>query len=67
MALTQTDLENLDKAIASGLLMAVVDGKTVQYRSQDELIRARSFVANQIAGTRRRSFCARATFEDTEE
>ncbi len=59
MALTQTDLDNLDAAIASAELTVKVDGKEVTYRSVLELKRAREHVAGVIAagsGTRRGVF-----------
>lgn len=49
MALTQTDLNNLDSAIASGELKVQVDGRSVEYRSIGELLRARAHVAAVLA------------------
>lgn len=40
MSYTQTQLEALQAALASGTLRVSYDGKTVEYRSVDELIRA---------------------------
>jgi hypothetical protein len=59
MALTQTDLDALDKAIAGAELTVSVDGKSVTYRSMNELMRARTYVAGVIAsavGNRRNIF-----------
>lgn len=59
MALTQTDLDNIDAAIASAELTVSVDGKSVTYRSIGELKRAREHVAGVITasgGTRRSAF-----------
>jgi len=59
MALTQTDLDALDRAIASAELTVSVDGKTVTYRSINELKRARDHVSSVIAantGKRRSVF-----------
>lgn len=51
MALTQTDLDSLDRAIASAELTVSVDGKTVTYRSIGELKRARDHVSSVIAAS----------------
>jgi hypothetical protein len=59
MALTQTDLDALDRAIASAELTVTWNGKTVTYRSIAELTRARNHVASVIAesaGKRRNVF-----------
>lgn len=49
MAFTQTDLDRLDSAIAMGMLTCKLNGKEVTYRSMDELMKARNFIANQLA------------------
>ena len=51
MALTQTDLDNLDAAIASSELEVQVDGKLVKYRSTSELLKARNHVQQVLAST----------------
>lgn len=51
MAYSQTDLDNLDVAIASGELIVQVEGRRVEYRSLDQLLRARAHVASQMAVT----------------
>lgn len=59
MALTQTDLDALDRAIAGVELTVTVDGKSVTYRSMNELMRARAYVASIIttaSGNRRSTF-----------
>lgn len=59
MSLTQTDLDALDRAIASAELTVTVDGKSVTYRSISELKRAREHVAGVISaatGRRRSAF-----------
>ena len=48
MAYTQTDLDNIDSAIASGELRVQVDGREIIYRSVDDLIKARRFAATQM-------------------
>jgi hypothetical protein len=57
MALSQSDLDALDAAIASAELTVTVDGKSVTYRSITELKRAREHVASVLAAQsgRRRS------------
>lgn len=49
MALTQTDLDNLDAAIAASELEVEVDGRRVKYRTMSELLRARTHVASVLA------------------
>ncbi len=51
MALTQTDLDNLDTAIATGELRVVFDGREVVYRSIAELKDARAHVLSVLNGT----------------
>ncbi len=48
MAFTQTDLDAIDRAIASGELSVSVGERRVIYRSMDELMAARSLVAAAI-------------------
>lgn len=49
MALTQTDLDALDTAIATGELSVEFNGRRVTYRSIPDLLQARAHVAAQIA------------------
>ena len=49
MALTQTDLDALDAAIATSELEVEVAGRRVRYRSTAELLQARQHVAAVIA------------------
>lgn len=49
MALTQTDLNNLDAAIATSELEVEIDGKRVKYRSTSELLAARRHVASVLS------------------
>lgn len=51
MALSQTDLDNLDAAIASGELKVAVNGRMVEYRSIGELTAARAHVLGVLSGT----------------
>lgn len=50
MAWTQTDLDNIEKAIAKGYLsVRHSDGKTITYRSTDELLKARDRIKQQLS------------------
>lgn len=50
MPFTSADLATIDAAIASGTLeVRFSDGRTVKYRGMDELLRARGFVAGEVA------------------
>lgn len=56
MALSQTDLDALDSAIASGALMVEFDGRKVTYQNTAQLIAARNHVATVVnAAGRNRS------------
>lgn len=63
MPLTQTDLDNLDSAIARSELEVELEGRRVRYRSTNELIAARQHVAAVLAGasSSRRVFQFRQT------
>ncbi|HMY99421.1 MAG TPA: hypothetical protein PLU79_07175 [Burkholderiaceae bacterium] len=50
MALSQTDLDALDTAIASAELEVEIEGRRVKYRSTNELLRAREHVRQVVAG-----------------
>lgn len=52
MALSQTDLESLDLAIASAELEVQLEGRRVKYRSVDEMLKARAHVAEVLAAGR---------------
>jgi hypothetical protein len=51
MALSQTDLDKLDKAIASGVRRVTYSSGTVEYQSLDDMMKARSFIAAQLGST----------------
>jgi hypothetical protein len=56
MALSQSDLDRLDSAIASAELRVEVDGRSITYRDINQLKEARAHVAaviGQQAGTGR--------------
>ncbi len=50
-ALTQTDLDKLDRAIALGVLRVTYSSGTVEYQSIDAMMKARAFVASQLQGS----------------
>ena len=54
MAWTQTDLDDLDAAIALGALKVKYADKEVTYRSLSEMRELRREMARQLAGTTRR-------------
>lgn len=53
MALSQADLDALDLAIASSELEVQLEGRRVKYRSTDELLKARAYIAGLLAGPKR--------------
>ncbi|WP_298195625.1 hypothetical protein [Novosphingobium sp.] len=51
MSFIQGQLDNLEAMIASGVLRSEYDGKRIEYRSLDELIRARDMARAQVQST----------------
>ena len=51
MAFTQTQLDALEGAIATGSLSCEFDGKRVQYRSLDEMMRIRATIRTALGLT----------------
>lgn len=49
MAFTQADIDNLDEAIAAGEKVVKVNGREVEYRSIDDMLKARRHIMNVIA------------------
>ena len=49
MALSQTDLDNLEAALASGELSVEYEGRRVTFRSVDDLSRSIAYVKNALA------------------
>lgn len=47
-ALTQADLDKLDKAIVSGVRRVTYSSGTVEYQSIDDMMKARAFAAAQL-------------------
>lgn len=48
-ALTQTDVDRLEKAIARGVLKVDYDGHSVTYQSVPDMMKALAFAKDQIA------------------
>lgn len=48
MAFTQAQLDSLDEAIAQGATKVSYGDKTVEYRSLEEMIKLRNFLAGQV-------------------
>lgn len=66
MALTQADLDALDKAIASGTYEVEFDGRRQKFQHTAELIAARDHVARQLnQGTNRGPQVFRFSFTTT--
>lgn len=68
MSFTQTDLDNINAAIAAGEMTVETQGRRVTYRSIDELLKARSTIqsdlaagASQASNPRRGTFAVRFT------
>ena len=50
MAFTQSDLDKIDTAIASGVSrVKYADGSEVQYRSFDDMLNARARIADSLS------------------
>jgi len=52
MAFTESDLQSVNTAIASGELTVKVAGREVTYRSLDDLLKARAAITSDIAAAR---------------
>lgn len=50
MAWTTTDLDSLKTALASGVLEAAIEGRTIRYNSASDLIKAISTVEADLIG-----------------
>ena len=51
MAFTQTQLDAIEAAIASGVLTVQLDGKSVTYQSMSDLIKARNVIKSVVSPT----------------
>lgn len=50
MAFTQTDLDNVERAIASGELTVSYNGRSITHRSMADLKSARDMILKALAG-----------------
>lgn len=51
MAFTQQQLTDLDAAIAEGVLVVVSNGRRVEYRSLDEMIKLRNLMSSDLSSS----------------
>lgn len=66
MAFTTDDLARIDRVIAAGeLTVRFADGKSVTYRSMDELMRAKSQIAGELAAAANAGAAPRRTILTT--
>ena len=49
MAYTQTDLDNIQRAIASGTESAVIEGRSIRFRSLDEMQQIEAKIKESLA------------------
>jgi len=57
-------LQALDEAIASGVLIARYNNRTEQFQTMDDLLKARRFIMGQMANQRRPVRYSVARFDD---
>lgn len=50
MAFTQTDLDNINAAIASGELRVRLQDKEVEYRTLSDMLKVRAVIENELGG-----------------
>lgn len=62
MAVTQTDIDNLNAAIASGTRSVTLGGQTVIYNTTASLIEARNNLRKELAEQNRTTRRARQTY-----
>lgn len=62
MAVTQTDLDNLNAAIASGTRSVTLGGQTITYNTTASLIVARNDLRNELAAQNRTARRPRQTY-----
>lgn len=55
MAYTQTDLDRINAAIASGVLSCVVNGQNVTYRSLREMERVKAIIEGELSASPKRA------------
>ena len=49
MSFSQSDLDNINAAVATGELSVEVSGRKVVYRSMDDLLKARAIIQGDLA------------------
>lgn len=62
MAVTQTDLDNLNTAIASGARSVTLGGQTITYNTAASLIAARNDLRNELKAQNRTTRRPRQTY-----
>lgn len=62
MAITQSDIDNLNAAIASGTRSVTIGGQTITYGTVDALIRARNDLQKQLAAAAGATTRSRQTY-----
>ena len=55
MAITQSDIDSLDEAIAAGERVVEVNGRKVEYRSIEEMLKSRRHLCKLLASQQRRT------------
>lgn len=55
MAVTQTDIDNLNAAISRGVRSVTIGGKTVIYNTTESLIKARDDMRRELRAQQRRN------------
>lgn len=59
MSFSQTDLSNINAAVATGELSVEVGGRKVVYRSMDDLLKARAIILSELAASEASASSAR--------
>jgi len=62
MAYTQTQLDDLRAAIAEGVTRVAANGRTVEYRSLDEMRKLERIMADELEASTRRPLRILASF-----
>lgn len=63
MAFTQTDLDNINTAIATGEMTVEFNGRRVTYRSMAELERAKTHVQGELARNTQSTITPRSVYQ----
>lgn len=51
MAYTQTNLDDINEAIASGVLEVTINGRTTKFRSLDDMLRTKGLIESDLAAS----------------